>query len=149
MLKRHGNGRVKFRVPHPASVVRMEKKATNMGKRKIEIKKIENLSNRQVTFSKRRQGLFKKATDFLIRCGIESGIAVVVFSPAGKPFVLAEPPGSLDDLMDRYLQDEGGIWIWDEERLNAERDVGELESLVTGLEELKGIVSRFADGLEG
>ncbi|XP_068640861.1 MADS-box transcription factor 16-like [Aristolochia californica] len=123
-----------------------------MGKRKIEIKRIEKLSNRQVTFSKRRQGLFKKATDFRIRSGIGSQIAVVVFSPAGKPFVLANPPGFLDDLIDRYLQefgDEGGIWIWNEEELNAERNMGELESLVNRLEELKGIVFRFAEGLEG
>ncbi|KAG9441929.1 hypothetical protein H6P81_017783 [Aristolochia fimbriata] len=118
-----------------------------MGKRRIEIKKIEEQNNRQVTFSKRRQGLFKKAADFRIRSGVESQMAVVVFSPAGKPFLLADPPGSLDDLIGRFLRETGeaergrGIWVSDEEE---EFDAEELESLVNGLEQLKRIASGFA-----
>ncbi|XP_019093941.1 PREDICTED: agamous-like MADS-box protein AGL27 isoform X3 [Camelina sativa] len=53
-----------------------------MGRRKIEIKRIENKSSRQVTFSKRRSGLIDKARQLSILC--ESSIAVVVVSASGK-----------------------------------------------------------------
>ena len=55
-----------------------------MTRKKIEIKKIDNLSARQVTFSKRRRGLFKKARELSTLCDAE--IALVVFSATGKLF---------------------------------------------------------------
>ncbi|CAN1769992.1 Agamous-like MADS-box protein AGL28 [Linum perenne] len=51
---------------------------------KMSIKKILNKSNLQVTFSKRRAGLFKKASELCTLCGVE--ITVIVFSPAGKAY---------------------------------------------------------------
>lgn len=53
-----------------------------MGRGRIEIKKIENVNSRQVTFSKRRNGLFKKAGELSILCDAE--VAVIVFSNTGK-----------------------------------------------------------------
>ncbi|KAF7843021.1 MADS-box protein JOINTLESS-like [Senna tora] len=58
-----------------------------MARRKIAIKKIENVSARQVTFSKRRRGLFKKAQELSTLCDAE--IALIVFSPAGNLFHFA------------------------------------------------------------
>ncbi|XP_019412949.1 PREDICTED: agamous-like MADS-box protein AGL15 [Lupinus angustifolius] len=55
-----------------------------MGRGKIEIKKIENANSRQVTFSKRRSGLLKKAHELAILCDAE--IAVIIFSNTGKLF---------------------------------------------------------------
>nr|AQM52306.1 AGL15-2 [Monotropa hypopitys] len=55
-----------------------------MGRGKIEIKKIENANTRQVTFSKRRVGLLKKAKELAILCDAE--VAVIVFSSTGKLF---------------------------------------------------------------
>ncbi|XP_061996640.1 agamous-like MADS-box protein AGL15 isoform X2 [Rosa rugosa] len=55
-----------------------------MGRGKIEIKKIENTNSRQVTFSKRRGGLLKKAHELAILCDAE--VAVIVFSNTGKLF---------------------------------------------------------------
>ncbi|KAJ0011390.1 hypothetical protein Pint_33422 [Pistacia integerrima] len=55
-----------------------------MTRQKIEIKKIANPSARQVTFSKRRRGLFKKAQELSTLCDAE--IAVMVFSTTGKLF---------------------------------------------------------------
>ncbi|CAA6666567.1 unnamed protein product [Spirodela intermedia] len=43
-----------------------------MGRRKIEIKRIENNEARHVTFSKRRTGLFKKLGELCIHCGAEA-----------------------------------------------------------------------------
>lgn len=53
-----------------------------MGRGKIEIKKIENLNSRQVTFSKRRNGLLKKAKELSVLC--DADVGVIVFSSTGK-----------------------------------------------------------------
>lgn len=53
-----------------------------MGRGRVEMKKIENLSSRQVTFSKRRNGLMKKARELSVLCDAE--VAVIVFSSSGK-----------------------------------------------------------------
>lgn len=55
-----------------------------MGRGKIEIKRIENSNSRQVTFSKRRAGLLKKAQELAILCDAE--VAVIIFSNTGKLF---------------------------------------------------------------
>ncbi|GAV61498.1 SRF-TF domain-containing protein, partial [Cephalotus follicularis] len=44
----------------------------------------EGNSSRQVTFSKRRSGLFKKANELATLCVAQ--VAIVVFSPGGKSF---------------------------------------------------------------
>ncbi|KAK9145081.1 hypothetical protein Sjap_004984 [Stephania japonica] len=49
---------------------------------KTEIKLIENTTRRQVTFSKRRSGLFKKAFELSLLCDAE--VAAIVFSPTGR-----------------------------------------------------------------
>ena len=53
-----------------------------MTRHKIEIKRIDNIASRQVAFSKRRKGLFKKARELSTLCDAE--IALVVFSATGK-----------------------------------------------------------------
>lgn len=58
-----------------------------MGRGKIEIKRIENANSRQVTFSKRRSGLLKKAKELAILCDAE--VAVIIFSNTGKLFEFA------------------------------------------------------------
>uniref|UniRef100_A0A2P2LCV7 MADS-box protein SVP isoform X2 n=1 Tax=Rhizophora mucronata TaxID=61149 RepID=A0A2P2LCV7_RHIMU len=55
-----------------------------MARQKIQIKKIDNITARQVTFSKRRRGLFKKAYELSTLCDAE--IALIVFSATGKLF---------------------------------------------------------------
>ncbi|GJV16957.1 truncated transcription factor CAULIFLOWER D-like protein [Tanacetum coccineum] len=55
-----------------------------MGRGKVELKRIENPTNRQVTFSKRRDGLLKKAIELSILCDAE--VALLVFSPSGKAY---------------------------------------------------------------
>lgn len=51
-----------------------------MGRVKLQIKRIENTTNRQVTYSKRRNGLIKKAYELSILCDID--IALILFSPS-------------------------------------------------------------------
>jgi MADS-box transcription factor, plant len=55
--------------------------AAGKGK-KVEIKRIENTTNRQVTFCKRRNGLLKKAYELSVLCDAE--IALIIFSSRGR-----------------------------------------------------------------
>jgi hypothetical protein len=57
-------------------------KNRKMGRGKIEIKRIENTTNRQVTFCKRRNGLLKKAYELSVLCDAE--VALIVFSTRGR-----------------------------------------------------------------
>ncbi|KAM0824569.1 hypothetical protein ACQ4PT_070113 [Festuca glaucescens] len=56
-----------------------------MGRVKLKIKKLENSSGRQVTYSKRRSGILKKAKELSILCDID--LILLMFSPAGKPTI--------------------------------------------------------------
>ena len=58
-----------------------------MGRGKIEIKRIENATNRQVTYSKRRTGIMKKARELTVLC--DAQVALIVFSPAGRLYEFA------------------------------------------------------------
>ncbi|PWA95442.1 GSOC1 protein [Artemisia annua] len=49
---------------------------------KVELKRIENTASRQVTFSKRRNGLLKKAYELSVLCDAE--VALMIFSQKGK-----------------------------------------------------------------
>ncbi|KAF3638763.1 putative agamous-like MADS-box protein AGL62-like [Capsicum annuum] len=71
------------------------------GRKKVEIVKMKNQSNMQVTFSKRPVGLFKKANELCTLCGAE--IAIVVFSlgKANKVYSFGHP--SVELLVDRFL----------------------------------------------
>ncbi|KAF5791487.1 putative transcription factor MADS-MIKC family [Helianthus annuus] len=53
-----------------------------MGRGKIVIRKIEDTTSRQVTFSKRRNGFLKKAKEIAILCDAQVG--VIIFSSTGK-----------------------------------------------------------------
>lgn len=52
-----------------------------MGRKKIQIARIADERNRQVTFTKRRNGLLKKAMELSVLCDAE--IAVIIFSNTG------------------------------------------------------------------
>ena len=53
-----------------------------MGRGRVELKRIENKINRQVTFSKRRNGLLKKAYELSVLSDAE--VALIIFSSSGK-----------------------------------------------------------------
>ncbi|CAO2174597.1 unnamed protein product, partial [Urochloa humidicola] len=56
--------------------------------------------SRQVRFSKRRTGLFKKALELNVLCDAE--VSLLVFSPAGKFYQYSST--STEDIYDRYQQ---------------------------------------------
>ncbi|KAK6262240.1 hypothetical protein QUC31_008056 [Theobroma cacao] len=53
-----------------------------MGRGKVVLERIENKINRQVTFSKRRNGMLKKAYELSVLCDAE--VALIIFSSRGK-----------------------------------------------------------------
>ncbi|KAL1813545.1 hypothetical protein ACET3Z_023610 [Daucus carota] len=69
-----------------------------MGRGKIEIKKIENVNSRQVTFSKRRSGLLKKARELSILC--DSDVGVIIFSSTGKLYEFSS--SRMEQIIARY-----------------------------------------------
>nr|AAT46101.1 PISTILLATA-like protein [Akebia trifoliata] len=81
-----------------------------MGRGKIEIKRIENSTNRQVTYSKRRNGIMKKAKEITILC--DAQVSLVIFSSTGKMSDYCSPSTTLTKVLDRY-QKTSGKRLWD------------------------------------
>ncbi|KGN49692.2 agamous-like MADS-box protein AGL19 [Cucumis sativus] len=65
---------------------------------KTQMKRIENATSRQVTFSKRRNGLLKKAFELSVLCDAE--VALIIFSPRGKLYEFSNC--SMNKTIDRY-----------------------------------------------
>ncbi|XP_057442454.1 MADS-box protein AGL24-like isoform X2 [Lotus japonicus] len=76
-----------------------------MARKKIKIKKIDNITARQVTFSKRRRGIFKKAQELSVLCDAEVGI--IVFSATEKLYEYAS--SSMKSIITRHNQHIQGI----------------------------------------
>ncbi|XP_059317148.1 truncated transcription factor CAULIFLOWER A [Lycium ferocissimum] len=70
-----------------------------MGRGKVELRCIENKINRQVTFSKRRGGLVKKAHEISVLCDAE--VALIVFSQKGKIFEYSSDC-CMEQILERY-----------------------------------------------
>ncbi|KAL1540368.1 hypothetical protein AAHA92_24728 [Salvia divinorum] len=71
-----------------------------MGRVKLQIKKIENTTNRQVTFSKRRNGLIKKAYELSVLCDVD--VALIMFSPSGRVSIFSGNT-SIEEIMARFV----------------------------------------------
>ncbi|KAK4837719.1 hypothetical protein QYF36_007933 [Acer negundo] len=62
------------------------------------MKRIENTTSRQVTFSKRRNGLLKKAYELSVLCDAE--VAVIIFSQKGRVYEFSS--SDLQKTVERY-----------------------------------------------
>ena len=85
-----------------------------MGRKKISIARITDERNRQVTFTKRKFGLMKKAYELSVLCDCE--ISVIIFNSHNKLFQYA----STD--MDKVLLKYTGILALEELHLREERN---------------------------
>ncbi|KAK8958783.1 MADS-box transcription factor 32 [Platanthera guangdongensis] len=101
-----------------------------MGRGRMEIKRIENPTQRQSTFYKRRDGLFKKARELAVLC--DADLLLLLFSSSGKLYHYHSPSvPNVQELLRRYeavtrtrISKEGGGWENVEE---VERMCGVLE----------------------
>ncbi|KAK4742640.1 hypothetical protein SAY87_000641 [Trapa incisa] len=66
---------------------------------KMKMRKIDDMTARQLTFSKRRRGIFKKAEELAVLCDAE--VALVIFSTTGKLFEYSSS-SSMKDTIARY-----------------------------------------------
>ncbi|KAA8524562.1 hypothetical protein F0562_010985 [Nyssa sinensis] len=89
-----------------------------MGRNKLTTKRIENPISRQVTYSKRKDGIVKKANELSVLC--DTDVALIMFSPTGRLTNFASN-GRVEDIFLRFINrpDElkGGP-IWNEEYLS-------------------------------
>ncbi|XP_021814971.1 floral homeotic protein DEFICIENS-like isoform X1 [Prunus avium] len=80
-----------------------------MGRGKIEIKLIENHTNRQVTYSKRRNGIFKKAQELTVLC--DARVSLIMLSNTGKMHEYISPTTTTKRMYDDY-QKTMGVDLW-------------------------------------
>ncbi|XP_076910708.1 MADS-box transcription factor 23-like [Bidens hawaiensis] len=111
-----------------------ERTRKTMGRGRIEIKKIENVSSRQVTFSKRRAGLMKKAKELAILCDAEVG--VIIFSSTGKLYDFAS--SRLQNIISRY---EGSSNGWNDPAIS-----GTQQEVNNEVEALKAEIVKLRKG---
>ncbi|KAK9165385.1 hypothetical protein Scep_000576 [Stephania cephalantha] len=80
-----------------------------MGRGKIKIERIENSTNRQVTYSKRRSGIMKKAHELTVLC--EAEVSLIMFSSTGKLSEFISPKITTKQMFDKYQQVTGtNLW---------------------------------------
>ncbi|XWS47912.1 hypothetical protein CRYUN_Cryun13aG0026800 [Craigia yunnanensis] len=104
-----------------------------MGRGRVQLKRIENKINRQVTFSKRRSGLLKKAHEISVLCDAE--VALIVFSTKGKLFEYSSD-SSMERILERYERysyagrqltaneiEQNGSWTLEQAKLKARMEV--------------------------
>ncbi|KAI3825532.1 hypothetical protein L1987_07022 [Smallanthus sonchifolius] len=95
----------------------------------MQIKKIENTTNRQVTFSKRRNGILKKAYELSVLCDVD--VALIMFSPSGKASIFSGSR-SIEEIMSRYINlpehERGRL----QNQQYLERALGRLKSVAQG-----------------
>ncbi|KAJ0025526.1 hypothetical protein Pint_08095 [Pistacia integerrima] len=110
-----------------------------MGRGKIEIKRIENSSNRQVTFSKRRNGILKKAKEISVLCDAE--VSVIICASSGKMHQYCSPSTTLVDILDKYHK-QSGKKLWDAKHENLSNEIDRIkkenDSMQIKLRHLKG-----------
>ncbi|KAI3869355.1 hypothetical protein MKX03_014533 [Papaver bracteatum] len=125
-----------------------------MGKKKIEIKKIDDRKKRSVTFTKRRQGLFKKADELCSLTGAD--VSLIVFSPSGKLFTFGCP--NSDEVLNRFpvQEDDGktrsrsengdGFW-WNDIKIDELDTLEKVDAVREQLLQVKGLVAKRKEEL--
>ncbi|KAK7283683.1 hypothetical protein RIF29_13382 [Crotalaria pallida] len=71
-----------------------------MGRGKVVMERIENKISRQVTFSKRKSGLLKKAFELSVLCDAE--VALIIFSGRGKLYQYSST--DTNKIIEKYRQ---------------------------------------------
>ncbi|KAL6009106.1 hypothetical protein ACLOJK_022333 [Asimina triloba] len=73
-----------------------------MGRVKLKIKRLESPNARQVTYSKRKSGILKKAKELSILCDVD--IVLIMFSPTGKPAFCIGEQSTIEDVLAKFAQ---------------------------------------------
>ena len=87
-----------------------------MGRRKIQIKTIQNASSRRATFEKRRIGLLKKAMELSILCDARISLTIERKVEGDLQIYASEP---FDEIIDRYQRFEGTYRLLTNDHIDA------------------------------
>ncbi|KAK3231719.1 hypothetical protein Dsin_003600 [Dipteronia sinensis] len=116
-----------------------------MARGKIQIKRIENATNRQVTYSKRRNGLFKKARELTVLC--DAKVSLIMVSSTNKVHEYISPSAiSTKEFFDQY-QRTSGIDLWSSNYENMQESLKKLKEVNNNLR--REIRQRIGEGLNG
>ncbi|KAF3614554.1 putative protein PHR1-LIKE 1-like [Capsicum annuum] len=102
-----------------------------LGRKKIPIEKIENETTRLVTFSKRKSGLYKKASK-LVEKYDDVDVGIISYSPNGKPYSFFHP--TFDSVIGRFVSPDtqpsvDGRFFDANARIKVKERRGELDKL--------------------
>ncbi|XP_059444717.1 agamous-like MADS-box protein AGL19 [Corylus avellana] len=112
---------------------------------KTQIKRIENAASRQVAFSKRRNGLLKKAFELSVLCDAE--VALIVFSPRGKLYEFAS--SSISKTIERYQKRAKDLGLGSKSQETTQHPKDDALSLAKKIELLDASKRKLlGDGLE-
>lgn len=102
------------------------------------MKRIENATSRQVTFSKRRSGLLKKAFELSVLCDAE--VALIIFSPKGRLYEFSSS-SVINKTIERYLANVKNLAIgrktMEENTQHLKDETAELRKTIELLEDSK------------
>ncbi|KAH9758920.1 Floral homeotic protein APETALA 3 [Citrus sinensis] len=113
-----------------------------MARGKIQIKRIENATNRQVTFSKRRNGLFKKAQELTVLC--DAKVSIIMCSSTGKVQEYVSSSTTTKQLLDEY-QRRLKIDLWSSQYEKMQKNLKNLKEVNINLK--KEIRQRLGESL--
>nr|QOC69204.1 MADS transcription factor AP3-3 [Trautvetteria caroliniensis] len=114
-----------------------------MGRGKIEIKKIENDTNRQVTYSKRRTGIVKKARELTVLC--DAQVSLIMFSCTGKLSEYVSPSTTKKKVYEMY-QKTSEVDLWNSEYERMQKELKNHKE--TNMKLRKEIGLRIGEGLD-
>lgn len=113
-----------------------------MARGRIQIKRIENPTNRQVTFSKRRNGLFKKAEELTVLC--DAKVSIIMCSSTGKVHEYFSSSTTTKQLLDEY-QRRLKIDLWSSQYEKMQENLKNLKEVNINLK--KEIRQRLGESL--
>ncbi|KAL3498751.1 hypothetical protein ACH5RR_041483 [Cinchona calisaya] len=114
---------------------------------KTQMKRIENATSRQVTFSKRRSGLLKKAFELSVLCDAE--VALFIFSSKGKLYEFSS--SSATNTIERYQKNINNHCLCKRmaEEHDSQHNAEKIESIRKQVELLEETKRKFlGEGLE-
>lgn len=91
-----------------------------MGRRKIEMKRIGDPVKRRVTYSKRKQCLFRKAEEINVLC--DAKVSVVIVRSPTKMIEFCSPDTTLATQVQSY-QDISGTKLWDAKHEDLSKEI--------------------------